>query len=267
MRISNYFLASLLVFSFVLGSCDEDETEIKGTGSVVVELDHRAGSEALVLGKDYKNANGDTMRFSMFNYYLSNFEFIKADGSTYKVPKDSSYFLVKHEDAESRELKLKGIPAGDYQSVRFTIGIDSAKSVSPAAERTGILDPAAGAAGMYWAWNSGYIFVKAEGTSPQAPLDQQGNRTFRYHIGLFGGYSSPTLNNLKTVTLTPQSGDLIKVREGHTPNVHTLVNLLDMFNSPNMVKVSENSIVMVSPYSPKVAENYANMFKVHHVHN
>ena len=61
-------------------------------------------------------------------------------------------------------------------------------------QRTGVLDPSGAGADMYWTWNSGYIFFKMEGTSPAAT--GMGN-SFMYHIGGFGGYSAPTINNIK----------------------------------------------------------------------
>lgn len=84
-------------------------------------------------------------------------------------------------------MRLKNIPAGEYKEIRFLLGVDSLKSIAPASERTGVLDPAdRWRWKSYRMWNSGYIFVKVEGTSPQAPLDSASNSNkFRYHIGLF----------------------------------------------------------------------------------
>lgn len=262
------FLAfvSLLTFS----ACDNGEPA--GFGSVSIEFDNLANGETLVLGKDYTNGAGETMNFSMFNYFVSNFKLTKADGTVYTMPKDSSYFLVKEAaDGKNQVITLKNIPAGDYTSIQYIVGVDSLKSAAPLSQRTGVLDPASGAAGMYWAWNSGYIFVKVEGTSPQAPLNTATNtRPFRFHIGLFGGkygdnQGSATLNNIKTVNLS--SSTALKVRTDSTPDAHVEVELMEMFKSPTNVSVATNSIVMVTPYSATVADNYKDMFKLDHVHN
>ena len=120
---------------------DHDHDDITGFGDVEIEFDHQAGSSALVLGNEYTTAAGEQVRFTTFDYFVSNFVLTNKDGFTYTVPKNECYFLVKHDDPDSREIKLKNIPAGDYTGLRFTIGVDSAKSVSPIAERTGALDP------------------------------------------------------------------------------------------------------------------------------
>lgn len=262
------FIALLLTFAFV--ACDSGEPT--GFGSLSIELDHVANGETLQLGKDYTNGAGETMNFSMFNYYVSNFKLTKSDGSVYTVPKDSCYFLVKEAaNGTNTVLTLKNIPAGNYTRLQYTIGVDSLKSAAPLSQRTGVLDPAAGAAGMYWSWNSGYIFVKVEGTSPQAPLVVASNtRPFRFHIGLFGGkygdnQGTATLNNLKTVALS--SSTAMKVRSDATPAVHVLVDIMEMFKNPTNVSVATNSVVMVTPYAATIADNYKDMFKLDHVHN
>lgn len=62
----------------------------------------------------------------------------------------------------------------------FHIGIDSATNVSGA--MGGDLDPTKG---MYWAWQSGYINVKIEGTSS---VCNTRNHEFQFHLG---GYLPP----------------------------------------------------------------------------
>lgn len=270
-NIKNIIPYTLIITLAFFASCKKDnktEESVSGNGSLVIHLDNKVGTNDLVFGTRYINGNGDTMNFSKFNYYVSNFKFTKADGTTYTVPKDSSYFLVKHDDEATKELTFNNVPAGDYTSVSFVIGVDSLKSTAPTSERTGVLDPTAGASGMYWMWNSGYIFVKVEGTSPQAPIDTPTNsRPFAYHIGLFGGYSSKTLNNIRTVSLTIPNNESAQVRTTKTPEIHTYVDLMQMFNTPTKISVAANPVVMVSPYSPTLANNYINMFSINHVHN
>ena len=268
---NSFILFMAIMIATGMSSCKKDkEEEIvvpeTGTGSLKIEFDHKANGLTLNLGQDYVNAQGETMNFSMFNYYVSNFSLVKSDGSIYTIPKDECYFLVQEAGGANTEIELKNIPFGDYKEVQFIVGVDSLKSVAPASERTGVLDPAGEGAGMYWMWNSGYIFVKVEGTSPQAPLDSATNSNkFRYHIGLFGGYSSPTLNNIKKISLP--SADLATVRKDITPRCHVEVEIMEIFKAPTTVSVAANPTVMVTPYSQSIANNYADMFELHHVHN
>lgn len=269
--MKKYFfgLLAATVITVGLSSCKKDQhDDVTGFNDVEIEFENRAGNKPLVFGVEYTNAMGERLKFSTFNYYVSNFVLIKAYGSEFVVPKDSCYFLCKQEQPASRKIKLRNVPAGDYKAVRFVLGVDSLKSVSPASERLGVLDPATGASGMYWNWNAGYIFVKVEGTSPDAPLDQGANdRIFQYHIGLFGGYSSPTLNNLKTLTLALKGSEVAKVRRNGGPHFHVYVDVLELFTNPTNISVATYPKVHAGPYSKTVADNYADMFSLDHVHN
>lgn len=261
------FWALLLLTSLLtIPACkhDHDDDEIKGFGSVEIEFDNQADGSALTFGKTYTNAAGESLQLTTFDYYISNVVLVKADGTRFVVPKDKSYFLCKHDDADTREIKIDDVPAGDYTQLEFMVGVDSAKSVSPIGERTGVLDPAAGANGHYWSWNSGYIFVKMEGTSPVAPAP---DNIFQYHVGLFGGYDSPTLNNLKTIKLTAP-GEAAEVREGkNAPHFHLYVDALAIFSSPTNVSIAAKPFSHGDAYSSTLSANYADMFSIDHVHN
>lgn len=263
-----YFLSILMLSLLLVPACkDKDDNDLTGFGDVEIEFDNRAGDAALVLGTEYTNAAGEKLKFNTFNYYVSNFVLVKDDGTEYVVPKDSCYFLCKQNFPDTRLAVLKNIPAGDYTGLKFIIGVDSLKSVSPVTERTGVLDPASGASGMYWSWNAGYIFVKVEGTSPQAPLNPAGEHWFEYHTGLFGGYDSPTLNNLKTVSLATHHDEPAKVRKDGSPHFHLYVDVLELFTNPVNISVATNPASHADAFSKTVANNYADMFTLDHVHN
>ncbi len=260
--IKSIFIATS--FATAIIACDDNEVmDPNATNDVVIEFENVVGDKSLVLDDaTYKNANGDDFAVSTFNYYVSNIQLKKADGTIVSVPRDESYFLVEEAKPASKLVTLKGIPSGDYTEVSFVIGVDSLKSVSPVEERIGAL---AESNGMYWRWNSGYIFVKMEGSSPQAPADPAGKTTYRFHIGGFGGYDSPTVNNIKSTKLafmTPA-----QVRADKSPTVHLIVDALKLMNGPNNVRISENATTMGGPFAPKIAANYENMFSVDHVHN
>lgn len=273
MKIYDNLKLSILFFGLgllLISACHDHDDDMTGTGELEIEFDHLANGEVLELGKFYTNAFGEKMNFSTFNYYISNIELVRSDGSVYIIPRDESYFLIKENSGANTKIKLKNIPAGDYKEFRWIIGVDSLKSVSPASERTGVLDPAVEGSGMYWDLNSGYIFLKAEGTSPSAPLDTVTNtQRFRYHIGLFGGFNVPTMNNIKKVSLHDPHGDLAKVRQSshHSPHLHINVEIMEIFKAPYQISVASTPSIMNSPLSAKIAENYTDMFVLDHIHD
>jgi len=258
---------ALALFTVIstFSACKDKEEDLTGFGSVEIEFDNQAGSSKLEFGTYYTNTAGETLLFTTFDYYISNIVLIKEDGTKYVVPKNESYFLCKGNEADTRLIKIDNVPAGDYTKLEFIVGVDSAKSVSPISERTGVLDPATGANGHYWSWNSGYIFMKMEGTSPVAPA-ATGN-AFQYHVGLFGGYDSPTLNNLKTISLTA-SDEVAIVREGgETPHFHLYVDAMEIFGTPNTISIAAKPFSHGDAFSSQLSANYADMFVLDHIHN
>ncbi len=276
------FLAAFAVF-FTTACHDHDEAEFAEKGSVEIEFDNQAGGNPLVFGQTYTTASGDSVKFSMFNYIVSNIVLVKEDGTEHIVPKNESYFIVRHDTPASRTIKIGNIPGGIYKSARFTIGVDSLMSTTPAEQRPTALDPVTNAADMYWTWNSGYIFVKVEGISPQAPVNSfTQERTVQLHIGGYGGNdpASPTMNNIKSVTLE-KSGELAQVgklesdghshgggtSEGAVPHFHTFVDVLQVFAEPTPVKLADNPVLHWGDFAKTLANNYKDMFVLDHIHN
>ena len=237
-------------------------------GKLRLEFDNVAGDRNLVLNSvAYKNASGEDFVVSKLNYFISNIRLTKADGSVFTVPQDSSYFLVREDIKASQFVTLNNVPYGDYTAAEFMVGVDSVRNTAPLEKRQGVLDPAGSMMddGMYWAWNSGYIFLKLEGTSSKGnPV----NGKFYYHIGLFGGYNQRTLNNTRVVKV--DFGSLkASVTEKKTPEVHFFVDVLKVFDGPatHLSIAAFNSVMAGQPVkSQEIANNYSRMFTLDHIH-
>lgn len=243
-------------------ACQTNDVPGASTGSLTIAFDNVAGSDDLDLNiGTYKNATGEQFSVSLLRYFISNVRLKRADGTDYVVPQDSSYFLVNEADPASRTIRLNNVPVGNYVGVSYLVGVDSLRSTMDISRRKGVLEPAGGHnAGMYWDWNSGYIFFKLEGTSPQAPANPAGNRTFVYHVGYFGGYETKTINNLRTAALSFGT-DVVRVEPGKVPQVQIKADILRLFDGPARVSIAAYPNVMVSPYAATIATNYAAMFQ------
>jgi len=261
-----HILSILSISAILFTSCKKDDTPAYNPNvkaDLSVEFDNIAGSSDLQLNTgSYVNAAGETFSVSKLKYYVSNFVLTKTDGTIYTVPQNESYFLIDESDEDTHEPTLS-IPEGEYKSISFVLGVDSLRSTKDISERTGVLDPTAAGGDMYWGWNSGYIFFKMEGTSAAAGM----GGSFMYHIGGFGGYSSATLNNIKTITLDLTARGVPQVKSGKSTNIHLMVDVLKMFNGPTNVSIAANSMVMFDPYSSTIANNYTAMFKHDHTEN
>ena len=256
------FLAIALISSTLFWSCNkEEEIGPNDKNALTVEFDNYVGNEKLVLEtKSYKNAANEDFTITTLNYFVSNIALKKADGTEVKFP--DKYFLIRQADTKTLTISLPDIPAGDYTSMSYMIGVDSLKSISDVAQRTGVLDPASyGTDNMYWSWNAGYIFFKLEGNSSAATTP---TKKFQFHIGGFGGKTAVTANNLRTVTASFGT-TAAQVRKDIAPTVHVITDVLQTFSQG--VSIAKTSVVMNPAASKPIADGYAKMFKVEHVHN
>lgn len=258
------YLFGLLFALLSLVACQTKNIDT-AAGTVQLTFDNRVGANSLALGTGtYQNKQGESFTITRFDYFVSNIRLLRTDGSAYTIPQDNSYFLVREADPTSQVITLNNVPAGEFAQVEFMIGVDSLRNTADVGKRTGVLDPAGShTSGMYWDWNTGYIHLKMEGTSPQAPLDATGNRNFRYHIGLFGGYQTPTLNNLRTVRVPLViNGKGLQAGPDLKSAVVISVDAGKLFDGPTPISIAQYPDVMVSPVSAIIANNYATMFSL-----
>ncbi len=260
-----YTFLILITISILIPSCKKDDTPIY-TASVKaplsIEFDNIAGSLDLQLNTgSYTNAVGESFKVTKLKYYVSNFRLTKTDGTNYTVPQDSSYFLI--DEGITNDVKLN-VPEGEYTSLSFVVGVDSLRNTMDISRRTGVLDPTGLAEEMYWGINSGYIFLKFEGTSDAVV---SATHAFQYHVGGFGGYTTSSTNNLRTITLNLTARGTPKVQSGKLTNIHLMVDILKMLNgSTNISFAATSSILSPLPGVP-LADNYINMFRHDHTEN
>jgi len=252
------FLALTLAFLF-LSSCDKENKKpapndppAPVTGKMSIVFNHLVDDQDLVFNKNYVNPKGDTFTVTRFLYYISNIVLTHADNTKFTVP--NSYYLIDHSKPATMKLNLSNIPPANYKSISFLIGVDSTRNVSGV--QSGDLDPAKG---MFWSWNSGYIFLKLEGKAPKSP----GNASYTYHIGGFEGENKTQRNvyldfNAQTANVTANGAPLVLLN----------VNVNELFKTPHLIDISTDYYYM-SPGSGAavIADNYADMITFTQIQN
>ena len=150
----NYIKIFVLVVVVSLTACSSDDDAVSNLGGendVRIEFDAGVNGDALLLGATgYTNANGETLKINRFNYIVSNFVLIDAEGNEFTYPKDDSYFVVSEEN-ELTEVVLKDIPAGEYVALKFGVGVDQEK-YQQGAEGQGDFLQVAEENEMMWSW-------------------------------------------------------------------------------------------------------------------
>ena len=235
-------------------------------GALGIAFNHVFGDQALERDVFYATAAGEQVQVNLLQYYISNIKLRGSNGTMFVVPADSSYFLIRETQPESLRLTLKNVPAGSYNGIAFMIGVDSARSRMGLAQRRGVLDVAdeQTGQGMYWTWNSGYIFYRIEGYCPQSTMELKSKRSFLYHVGGYGGTDSArSVNNLRVVSLALPAA--LVVKRGVQPKIHVQHDVKKVWGGPNVISIAENPMAHFNTWSANVANNYATGFTITHV--
>jgi hypothetical protein len=232
------------------GSCTYLSAE--ESGEVLVMLNHswvNSGAN-FDLNTEYVHpSTNDTLTFTTLKYYVSNFKLKKEDGTWYTQPE--SYYLVDLSVPSSTSITLSGIPAGNYTEVSYVLGVDSLRNVSGA--QSGALSTTNG---MFWSWNSGYIMVKAEGTTPQSS-----SGSFAYHLGGFSG-----MNGIVTQRSTSFGSEKLVVSTTSSSKIHFEVDPSALFLNYGSVTNGSN-VHMPGALAKTLASGYYSGFTFDHIHN
>ncbi|MFY7965964.1 MAG: MbnP family protein [Chitinophagaceae bacterium] len=135
----------------------------------------------------YHISNNDSIQISKLKFYISAIQFYNNNKLVFT--EKNSYHLVDASNRQSLNIIINKPQNIKFNSIKFNLGIDSATNAKGALG--GALDPTKG---MYWAWHSGYINFKLEGTSN---ICNTRNNVFEFHLG---GFAAP-YNSLQTIQL------------------------------------------------------------------
>ncbi len=280
---SIYFLAALFMLLFSFNSCDDDAVIDASLGTFSLQFDHMVGDNALILkdagSTDYNYATtaGQQFNVSLFGYYVSKIKLEGPNGELFEDEMNVSanaanvkgYYQVLESVPSSTLITLNDIPAGKYNKVTFTIGIEEDGIAEGAAG--GVLDPAEGA--WFWNWNAGYIGFAVEGTaadSPQEASEFAAQNAYQIHIGGWKDVPAATpggpvnfVNNVKQITL--DFGTDVTVTESMEPNAHIMVDIKKLLD-----EAAVDFETTYSVHSPAKGQAIANKlstaFILDHVH-
>ncbi len=233
------FVAALAAAMFFLSAA-----KVGSTTALQISFYHYNGVSLLQLDSTvYKNAMGQSYTVSKFRYYISNIILKKGDGTEFKA---NNYFLIDEDEPASKTISLTGVPEGDYTSIAFLLGVDSLHNCSGA--QSGALDPVNG---MFWAWNTGYIFLKLEG---HADVSTSPGHIFEYHIG---GYKEPS-NCIRKIVIKKN----LHLARGTVNKITLKADVAAILKSPNKIDFSQLSSITDFHHATTIADNYAGMFSI-----
>ncbi|WP_313808060.1 MbnP family protein [Flavobacterium sp.] len=265
MQLKN--LVAALAMATALVSCNQDDNNQVSTtekGNLNVEFDNVFNGADLILNTQVNTTSlNENLKVGLVKYIVSNIVLTKADGTTFTYPTADGYFIVNESDAASRVLQLQDIPAGDYTSIQFGIGVDQEHFNLGAGGQGDFLAHAQNE-DMLWSWSAGYKFVAFEGTFTSATVAS--DTSFMVHTGQTG-----TAYNYKVITLAMPDNAL--VRSTITPQIHIMADVSKLIDGTNKISLTNNNMggmgtmIMGGTNLELITSNLTNMFSVHHVHN
>lgn len=247
------FLAIMVILS--IASCrDKDEpkdeqTEVPTNGAIKIGITTKwqndLYSNIAVVSDNY----GNQLRIDNFVSYVSTLSLIKADGSTLLL---KDYSLINF--AQNNLLEFS-VPKGDYTGIRFLLGVpaDVNTDTDPAQYPNSHVLSVAGSQGMFWNWNTGYIFTKLEGKADTSGTNQPLLYSFAYHTG--------DDHFTKLVTLDKD----ITINGGGTQDEHITLQVDKIFSpdSGTEIDISQDpSFHSPGPLMSSFVNNFGNAFSI-----
>ncbi|SHG36664.1 MbnP family protein [Pedobacter caeni] len=253
------FLAIITLSTLLFTSCSKDKDPVnvvEAEGKTTLTFDAVFGNQDFALNKDF-TVSGKTFNFNKFRYWISNVVLVSSNGTEFKVP--GSYYLLEetgvinlkgvnndlpttvYPATKREDVVLKDIPAGDYKTLKFAVGVD-AKYNDNLSLLSGELSPLNGMTNVSWMWLTSYIFTSVTGKVSEGANAQ----TLKIETGLNTNYKTVALDLPQTLTVSGTKSsrivlnvDLAKALDG-----------LDVMATP-VVGASQGTVMAA------VATNYA----------
>ncbi|WP_417602567.1 MbnP family protein [Owenweeksia hongkongensis] len=257
--LKNLGFIALLSSVALFTSCDDDSKDDTQDpadnvtyGDFTFEIEHTFDGNTFAYNTEYTNGSGEKLEFNNLRYYISNIKLEKVDGTVWS--EEESYHLIDHAVPSSSMFLIEDVPTGEYHKISYMIGIDSARNVAGAQE--GALSTSNN---MFWSWNTGYIFIKAEGNSLASS-----DSTFSYHVGGFGGPNAAQVTNSHHM-----HNHMLNISPNASPQMHIITDVKKLFDGDHhTISIANLSRVRMPGDDAKmVSHNLAEAFILDHIHD
>jgi hypothetical protein len=240
---------------------------------LMIRFRNCVGNRPLALtGELYSNSFGESFSVQQFKYYVSAVRvgdggdrgWAGEEGSEgvdrgHTDEGEGSEVILKEahlvDEGDSSSLVLHlSTDLADVRTISFVVGVDSLANTGGV--QGGDLDPMLG---MFWTWNTGYIYARLEGESDSAHSPAH---RFTWDIG---GYKDPS-NALRTVTLALGGARGDGARDDGAMGGEVIwitADVLKWFDGKSPVHLAGSPIChQPGALAMRIADNYSTMFSV-----
>lgn len=186
----------------------------------------------------YTNRFGEPFTIDQCKYYISNIRVTDEHHNQQLLT--NKVFLIDQADTTTCTLLLS-CSLTHLKTIQFTIGVDS--TINTSGTQTGDLDPMRG---MFWTWNSGYIYARLEGRSDSAKAPAH---RFTWDIG---GYKA-NANAARNITLSIPPSQSLTIE----------ADIAKWFDGKTPIKLSQSPTCHEpGALAMQLADNYSTMFSI-----
>ncbi len=226
----SFCLFALVITSLVLQSCkDEEPAPVPGKSSATITFDARWEGTPFQIQQVYLDDFGNRIRCDKFMNYFSFIKLVAEDGSEVLV---KDFVLADYTDNNSYTAE---VPSGKYTALKFGIGVDRDynKDQDPAQYPSSSPLSVAGSQGMFWVWNTGYIFAKFEGKA---------DTTGTEGVELLSPIAIHAGDDFSYRTFTSQPFNVTIDGANHVFAVHINVDRIFSPDQGNVVNIAQDAI-------------------------
>lgn len=174
---------AMALSALALSACSDDSTGPEAPLAVELQFAADVNGQAFSCGSTYASVGtqGTTITPVDFRFYVHNVRLVTAGGVEVPVELEQDgqwqlegLALLDFENgtgpcvngtAPTRSVVRGEVPAGEYSGVRFTLGVPASMNH----QDQSIAPPPLDIAALFWSWNGGYKFVRADHISDALP--------------------------------------------------------------------------------------------------
>lgn len=228
----NFLGIIVLLTSF---ACKSDD----GEGTLALKFEANVDSAPVVFNQYYV-IDGDSVKFELFKFYVSDFKIEDKDGTEEIELKDVT--IIDFTDDASKTINAT-LAANAYKNPSFNIGLTVAQNESEPTDYASA-HPLSAQQGNYWMMANSYIYVKLEGQYMINGVEE----SFVFHLG-HNDY-------VRNINLEKS----FSIHDGNTTTLLASLDLNTIFN--NVDFATESTTHSANPLAEKMLTNFINSLSV-----
>jgi cytochrome c peroxidase len=197
----------------------------------------------------YQTSAGETFSITRVSYLVSDFALQRNDGSWLEISNSVAWLDF---DANRNSIWLDKIPAGEFCSVRFLVGLNTNLNHANIAQFPASHPLNPNLNGLHWSWQGGFIFLALEGLWRNANGEMDG---WAYHLARDTNATRITLATPLEIT--------------NETKVELDFDLATLLNAPRPLSFGKDGSSTHSrdgdPISAALVANLAGAFRVHKI--